>query len=629
VKNGRFSSFFHVNKSQKKPCYSPACFYNEDMMLAEETDTLTTENAATETIGRYEIKSVAGQGGMATVYVAYDPLFGREVAIKLLPADLIYHPTLRQRFEREAKIVAALDHPYLVPVYDIGEENDAPYLVMRYMRGGSLSERLDKGTLSVDETVQIMMRLADGLNAVHEKQIIHRDLKPSNILFDQWGSPFISDFGTARPTHEEAVLTSLGSAVGTPAYMSPEQIQGQSDLDGRSDIYALGILLYEMLTGEHPYETDSPMGAIVQHITEPPPRLLEKNPHLPPEFEVIILQAMAKERDDRYPTAMAMAAAVEAARANGGHKKRKTAVTTAIQRILLFPTKITANTSTDSEPVTEKSSKRTGWGIAGGAIVVAILAFFMFGGNLFVAGGLAATATATPTAVLQTAVSQVAIQPTIAVQTAVSIPSTATPLPTIASSPTPSPTLIPTATEPVDDAMRAIEPSSLFAEPAVDSDEITIVAVGDEVLPLARTADGRWLFVQTDTLAQGYIFVTRVEWIGEISDLPLMLPSAAPSPAPTGCAGGCPLLELDAYPLVNGRCDDGLYYVTIYIEGRGGDGAYSYFWDDDQVAGVMAEGFGFELLVPEGELVFGTASVQSGDGQVEKRPLQIDGDSCP
>jgi hypothetical protein len=176
--------------------------------------------------------------------------------------------------------------------------------------------------------------------------------------------------------------------------------------------------------------------------------------------------------------------------------------------------------------------------------------------------------------------------------------------------------------------MRAIEPSSLFAEPTVASDEVAIVAAGEPLLPLARTADSHWLFVQTDALAQGYIFVSRVEWAGEIGELPLMPPSATPSSTPTGCADGCARLELDAYPLINGRCDGGLYYATIYMEGRGGDGVYSYFWDDTQVAEAMGDGFGFELLVPDGAVIFGTASVRSGDGQVEKRPLQIDGSSC-
>ncbi len=599
------------------------------MIVAEATEDVATEGLTTETVGRYEIKSVAGEGGMATVYVAYDPLFEREVAVKLLPSDLLYHPTLRQRFEREAKIVAALDHPCLVPVYDIGEENGAPYLVMRYMRGGSLSERLDEGALTVDETAEIMLRLADGLNAVHEKGIIHRDLKPGNIMFDQWGSPFISDFGTARPTHEEAVLTSLGSAVGTPAYMSPEQIQGQSDLDGRSDIYALGILLYEMLTGEHPYETDSPMGAIVQHITEPPPRLLERHPNLPPQFEEIILRAMAKDRDDRYPTALAMAVEVEAARAHeNGDEKRpfrsKSAVTTAIKRFIL-PVK----PAVAAKRAERRQAGRGRWVVGGGAIIVILIALFMAGGNRFIAGGLAAMDTATPTT---TAVSQPVIQPTIAEQTPVPISQTAvspTPTPSATPTATAQPTTIPPATEAADSNMRAIEPSSLFAEPSSSSTELAIVAVGEQLLPLARTDDSRWLFVQTDALAQGYIFVNRVEWAGEIGDLPRMLPSANPSPVPTDCVDGCSPLELDAYPLINGRCDGGNFYMTIYMEGRGGDGTYSYFWDDAPVAEPMADGFGFELLIPDGVVILGTASVRSGDGQLAKRPLQINGKSCP
>ncbi len=202
-----------------------------------------------KTIGRYRIKAELGRGGMSTVYLAHDPHFDRDVAVKLLPLELLHQSTFRLRFEREAKIVAALDHPAIVPVYDFGEEKGQPFLVMRFMAGGSLSDRLKQGALSIKETAVIMSRLAPALDEVHTHGVIHRDLKPSNILFDQQMQPYISDFGTAKLLHAHTQLTDTGSAVGTPAYMSPEQIHGDTELDGRSDIYSLGVILFEMLSG--------------------------------------------------------------------------------------------------------------------------------------------------------------------------------------------------------------------------------------------------------------------------------------------------------------------------------------------------------------------------------------------
>src|SRR5512147_2867395 len=262
-----------------------------------------------EKIGRYEIKSELGRGGMATVYRGYDPRFEREVAVKVLPPELLHaDPQFRVRFEREAKIIAQLEHPSIVPVHDVGEENNQPYFVMRYMGGGSLTDRIKAKTLTVDEATKIIEQIAPGLDEAHSKGIIHRDFKPSNILFDNKGAPYISDFGIAKMTQSAGTVT--GSAIiGTPAYMAPEQAQGTA-VDGRADIYALGIILYEMLTGKQPYEADTPMGVAIKHITDPVPHILDANPNLPYEIEEIIQKAMAKEPEDRYATAHEMVEAL-------------------------------------------------------------------------------------------------------------------------------------------------------------------------------------------------------------------------------------------------------------------------------------------------------------------------------
>jgi serine/threonine-protein kinase len=263
-----------------------------------------------ERIGRYEIKSVLGRGGMATVYLAHDPSFGRDVAVKVLPGQFMHDPTFRARFEREARTIAALEHPAIVPVYDFGYEGDQPFLVMRQMPGGSLLDRMEGGPLPANEVSEILDRIGSSLDYAHRQGIIHRDLKPGNILFDRQGNAFLTDFGIAKLAESSATYTGSG-IIGTPAYMSPEQIHGDKDLDSRSDIYALGIIVYEMLTGKGPYQADTPAKLMMAHVMSPVPHITETNPDLPPGYDTVITTAMAKERDDRYSTAGELSKAFE------------------------------------------------------------------------------------------------------------------------------------------------------------------------------------------------------------------------------------------------------------------------------------------------------------------------------
>ena len=267
-------------------------------------------------IGRYEIRGELGRGGMATVYHGYDPRFKRDVAIKTLPREFLHDPGFRARFEREAQTIASLEHPAIVPVYDFGEENDQPFIVMRLMTGGSLVDRLRRGPLPLSEAARILSILAPALDEAHTHGVIHRDLKPGNILFDGRDQPYLSDFGIAKLTETSVAFTATG-IIGTPAYMSPEQARGDRDIDGRSDLYALGAILFEALTGQMPYHADTPMGLAVKHITEPVPRILAANPKLPGSTERVIARAMAKDRADRYPTATAMSAQLQTV-ASGG-----------------------------------------------------------------------------------------------------------------------------------------------------------------------------------------------------------------------------------------------------------------------------------------------------------------------
>ena len=262
-------------------------------------------------IGRYEVKSELGHGGMAMVYRGFDTRVKRDVAIKLLSRELLHDQGFYTRFVREAETIAGLEHPAIVPVYDFGEEEGQPFLVMRLMQGGSLADRLKQAPLSLPDAARILQRICPALDRAHQKGIIHRDIKPDNILFDAEGDAYLSDFGIskliARPDDR---LTATGGMIGTPAYMSPEQVRGDKDLDGRSDIYSLGATLFQMLSGRLPYEADTPLSISVKHITDPVPSLLQANPNLPFACESMIEKAMAKSPQDRFATAVEMAAAL-------------------------------------------------------------------------------------------------------------------------------------------------------------------------------------------------------------------------------------------------------------------------------------------------------------------------------
>lgn len=321
--------------------------------------------AIPEKIGRYIVKSELGRGGMATVYRASDPSVDREVAIKVLPREMLHDPQFRSRFDREIKMVATLEHPSIVPIYDVGDEDGQPYFVMRYMNGGSLSDAIEKGKFSVQDTARIIDKISRGLAYSHRKGIVHRDLKPDNILFDDNGDPFISDFGVAKLTESSGGLTGSG-VIGTPAYMSPEQAQG-SEIDGRSDVYGLGVIIYQMLSGQQPYSADTPMGVVVKHITEPVPEILHVQPSLPQDVDQVIKTAMAKDKNNRYATTIDLAKALNVAAF--GHEGDVT---------------FTSNTGIGKKisPTTQFGRGKTGLVVVGVVLLVAIVGFFLLRNQL-------------------------------------------------------------------------------------------------------------------------------------------------------------------------------------------------------------------------------------------------------
>lgn len=265
---------------------------------------------APQKIGRYEVKSELGRGGMATVFLAEDPLIGREIAVKVLPREFLHDPSFRGRFQREARTVAMLEHPAIVPIYDFGEQDGQPYLVMRVMKGGTLGDRIKDGPLAPKEAAEILRRLGSALDHAHSRGVVHRDLKPGNILFDETGNAFLSDFGIVKLAQSTATLTGE-SIVGTPAYMSPEQVHGDKEIDGRSDIYTLGVILFQMLTGQMPYHADTPAKLMMAHVLNPVPRVLDVRPDLPAAANDVLAKALAKSPDERFSTAAELTNALE------------------------------------------------------------------------------------------------------------------------------------------------------------------------------------------------------------------------------------------------------------------------------------------------------------------------------
>ena len=270
-------------------------------------------NFTGERIGPYYVRERIGQGGMADVYRAYQPSVKREVALKVIPLLVgVEHEQLQQRFQQEAEMIAVLEHPHILPVFDYGVASDVFYLAMRLLRGGTLRDLLSREPVPLLRAADLFGQVAMALGYAHRRGVIHRDLKPSNILLDTEGNAYLADFGLAKVLGGTSQLTNTGSVVGTPAYMSPEQLRGDP-IDHRSDIYSLGVILYHMVVGRPPFEALTTFSLIYQHVEKEPPLPREFNPQIPPAVEVVILRALRKEAHERYESTEQMARAFEEA----------------------------------------------------------------------------------------------------------------------------------------------------------------------------------------------------------------------------------------------------------------------------------------------------------------------------
>jgi len=257
---------------------------------------------AGQLLGQYRLLEPIGKGGMAVVYRAQQTAFGRDVAVKILSSDLIDDAEFSARFRREAETIANLQHPHILPVIDYGEQAGLIYLVMRLIRGGTLASEMAKGPLSLRRTAALLTQIASALTYAHSKGVIHRDFKPQNVLLDEEGNSYLTDFGIAKMLSGTVNITASGHLMGTPTYMAPEQWRAQP-VDARTDIYALGLVVYEMLVGLQPFDADTPFALMYSHLDMLPASPTRYHPTLPGAIEAVVFKAIAKHPADRYSSA--------------------------------------------------------------------------------------------------------------------------------------------------------------------------------------------------------------------------------------------------------------------------------------------------------------------------------------
>ncbi len=414
--------------------------------------------------GPYRVVEALGEGGMAAVYKAYQANMDRYVAVKVLPRYFASDPQFVGRFEQEAKVLAKLQHPHILPVHDFGEAEGYTYIVMPFVETGTLADLLQEQPLPLPQIRSIISQVGDALDYAHSAGVVHRDVKPSNVLVDKRGNCLLTDFGIAKIVEGTTAFTQTGGIIGTPAFMSPEQIRGEK-LDGRSDIYSLGVVLYEMAAGRPPFRAETPPAMLVKHLNDPLPPPRTHNPDLPEGVERVILKSLAKQREDRYATAGEMVRALQAAASDAVVAETATDDGSAI------PTLVERATTLRSEPAPTLTPpaarwKRHAW-LAGGAAVVVAVVLIIYGALLPGSGGPGQTvesetgsAVHSPTAA--TLIEPAALVPETREASAVPPPATPVDTPTGEPSPPPSPTPGPTHTPALSPTSSPLQPVTLL-----------------------------------------------------------------------------------------------------------------------------------------------------------------------
>src|SRR5512143_3620888 len=271
------------------------------------------EDLSGTNIKGYELRERIGAGGFGTVYRAYQSSVGREVAIKMILPHFANHPDFIRRFAAEAGLVARLEHPHIIPLHDYWRDSDGAYLVMRWLRGGSLSEALKASPYELRAAALLLDQVTSALALAHRNEVVHRDLKPANILLDEDGNAYLSDFGIAKDIAQvEGTLTGTGMVLGSPDYLSPEQARS-APVTPQTDIYSLGVMLYEILTGQHPFPDATPIERMYKHLNDPLPRITTLASDVVDEVNVVLQKATAKNPAHRYADVLAMAAAFQEA----------------------------------------------------------------------------------------------------------------------------------------------------------------------------------------------------------------------------------------------------------------------------------------------------------------------------
>lgn len=322
--------------------------------------------AAGESVGPYHVVGQLGQGGMASVYKAYHPALDRYVALKVLHPAFLEDPNFLARFQREARVVAKLEHPNIVPIYDFSEHDGQPYLVMKYIEGHTLKAEMAEGPLAPESGLRILRAVGSGLSYAHREGILHRDIKPSNVLLDGAGGIYLADFGLARIAQAGASTLSSDMLLGTPQYISPEQARGEHDLDAGTDIYSLGVVIYEMVVGRVPFNADTPFSIIHDHIYTPLPLPSSVNPNVPAAVERVLLKALAKDRADRFNTVDDLVGAFTQAVEPSGPSEAQPA-----------PAEMDRAVTVEGLEASPGETRRRWWWAAGG-LVIACLCLFLF-----------------------------------------------------------------------------------------------------------------------------------------------------------------------------------------------------------------------------------------------------------